>query len=117
MSAAGIAFGVELVNDSAPRLPALRIHASDNVAVATQPLSRGQLLTVDGISITVARDVSLGAKLALVPIPTGAKVLKYGEPIGSATHDIALGEYVHTHNLQSDYLATPAHSNNDGAEA
>jgi hypothetical protein len=35
-------------------------------------------------------------------------VIKYGAPIGSATRDIAPGEYVHTHNLKSDYLPTLA---------
>jgi hypothetical protein len=35
-------------------------------------------------------------------------VVKYGAPIGSATRDIGPGEYVHTHNVKSDYLPTLA---------
>jgi altronate dehydratase small subunit len=42
----------------------------------------------------------------LLAIPTGEKILEYGAPIGSATCDIRPGDYVHTHNLQSDYLPT-----------
>jgi hypothetical protein len=44
--------------------------------------------------------------VAARPIPAGAKVIKYGAVIGSATRDIAPGEVVHTHNLRSDYLPT-----------
>jgi hypothetical protein len=41
-----------------------------------------------------------------VPSATGAKIIKYGVPIGSATCEIAAGDHVHTHNLRSDYLPT-----------
>ena len=33
-------------------------------------------------------------------------LLKYGVSIGSALRDIAAGEHVHLHNMQSDYLPT-----------
>ena len=39
-------------------------------------------------------------------IAAGARIVKYGAPIGRATRDIAPGEYVHTHNMTSDYLPT-----------
>mgnify|MGYP001103041182 CR=1 FL=1 len=32
--------------------------------------------------------------------------MKYGAPIGRATRDIEAGEYIHTHNMASDYLPT-----------
>ncbi|MBC8329894.1 MAG: UxaA family hydrolase [Planctomycetes bacterium] len=92
--------------DAAPR--ALRIHADDNVAVVTAAMSAGERFEVDGVPLTAPRDLNLGAKIALRPIAAGAKVLKYGEPIGSAVVDIAAGEYVHVHNLRSDYLDHPA---------
>jgi hypothetical protein len=85
----------------------LHIHESDNLVVATRPLCSGDQVDVAGVAVTVRRDVSLGAKLALHSISRGEKVLKYGEPIGTATCDIATGEYIHTHNLTSDYLPTP----------
>jgi altronate dehydratase len=50
--------------------------------------------------------VPTGHKLALAPVAAGEKVVKYGSPIGSATRDIQPGEYVHLHNLRSDYLPT-----------
>ena len=50
-------------------------------------------------------DVPAGHKIALVDIPQGAAVVKYGYPIGVATADIRAGEFVHTHNLASALTA------------
>jgi altronate dehydratase small subunit len=87
-----------------PRL--LRLDPQDNVAVATSTMEAGQSLLIDGRLVTLPDRVPTGHKLALVPIAAGEKVVKYGSPIGSATCDIRPGDYVHTHNLKSDYLPT-----------
>ena len=87
-----------------PRL--LRLHAADNVLTVIAPLAAGQRLVIGGEEIAVAAALSLGHKVAALPIEAGEKVVKYGAPIGSATRAIARGEHVHTHNLQSDYLPT-----------
>ena len=58
----------------------LKIHPMDNVAV----------------------DIATGHKEALVDIPEGANVVKYGFPIGHATKDIKKGERVHTDNLKTN---------------
>lgn len=42
-----------------------------------------------------------GQKYALCAIAKGEAVIKYGFPIGTASADIAPGELVHTHNLQT----------------
>lgn len=98
-------------------IPALRIHPSDNVAVAVRALKAGERVAVEGVSFVLERPANLGAKLALRPIRAGEQVVKYGEPIGRATRDIAVGEHVHTHNLRSDYLPTrPGERATDGAE-
>jgi hypothetical protein len=47
-----------------------------------------------------AEDIELGHKIALVPIATGEKVFRYGEPIVQATRAIGRGEWVHVHNTQ-----------------
>lgn len=88
------------------RVQLLQIHPSDNVVVACQPLAAGQHIEVVGIKLTIPRDVSLGAKLAIQAIAPGEQVIKYGEPIGSATEAIRPGDYVHTHNLRGDTVAT-----------
>ena len=43
-----------------------------------------------------------GHKYALRDIKRGEDVIKYGNPIGHATCDIAAGEHVHTHNLKTN---------------
>jgi altronate hydrolase len=59
----------------------------------------GTDLSVDGLDIRAATDVPSGHKVALVDIPRGTHVRKYGEVIGVATDDIAAGSHVHVHNL------------------
>lgn len=87
-----------------PRL--LKLAPEDNVAAATTTIEAGESITLDGRLVAVPARVPTGHKVAVAPIAAGGKVIKYGAPIGSATQDIAPGEYVHTHNLASDYLPT-----------
>jgi altronate hydrolase len=87
-----------------PRL--LRLHANDNVVVAARTIETGERLAVGAAQVAVPVRIGVGYKLAADPISRGAKVIKYGVPIGSATQDIAPGEPVHVHNLRSDYLPT-----------
>lgn len=77
--------------------PLLKIHPSDNVAVALRDLHA--LEEFDGV--TAQGDVPRAHKLALAPIRAGSDVIKYGYPIGRATRDIAAGDHVHLHNLAS----------------
>jgi len=84
----------------------LRLSPDDNIGVATTTLEAGQTVACAGQPITLAQRIPTGHKLALVDIAAGQKVVKYGAPIGSASRAIAAGEYVHTHNMQSDYLPT-----------
>lgn len=85
-----------------PRL--LVLAPGDNIAVARQEIAAGTRLLLAGHTVLLGRDLGFGHKLALAAIPAGAKVIKYGAPIGSATTDIAVGDYVHNHNVASDYL-------------
>ena len=47
-----------------------------------------------------------GHKYALRDIRQGENVIKYGQPIGHATQDIAKGEHIHTHNLKTNLSGT-----------
>ena len=87
-----------------PRL--LQLAPEDNIAAAKTTLSPGETLLIGGVGVPVATRIPTGHKVALAAIPAGAKVIKYGAPIGSATRDIQPGDYVHTHNVTSDYLPT-----------
>jgi len=75
----------------------LKIQDHDNVAVALKPLTKGTV--VEGV--TLVNDVPPGHKIALTAIAQGQRVIKYGYPIGVAARDIAPGEHVHSHNVES----------------
>lgn len=81
---------------------ALQIHATDNVLIAMASVSAGDTVEFSGGAIRVAEDVPRGHKIAVVDIPEGADVIKYGYPIGHAMTAIAKGQWVHTHNLKTN---------------
>jgi hypothetical protein len=84
----------------------LRLASDDNICAARTAIDAGETILIDGREVTVPSDVPTGHKIAVRPIAVGEKIFKYGAPIGSATQPIAPGDYVHTHNLKSDYLPT-----------
>jgi len=84
----------------------MRLSPPDNVAVALRPLKSGETVTLDGVALTVSRNIAVGHKLAARAIAKGEIIVKYSCPIGTAICRIAPGEYVHTHNVESNYLPT-----------
>lgn len=80
----------------------LRITPQDNVAVALEPIIAGTPV----FGITARVDIPRGHKIALAPIPAGANVIKYGQPIGHATEAIEPGSWVHVHNLRTNLDGT-----------
>lgn len=70
----------------------------DSVAVALVPLKKGE----QAEGVTLAEDIEKGHKFALKPIKAGEQVIKYGEIIGRAVRDIAAGEHVHSHNMETN---------------
>src|SRR5436190_13412005 len=71
------------------------VHPEDDVAIALRPLTAGERLG----AVTARQDVPTGHKIAVRDVAAGAPVRKYGWPIGAASHAIAAGDHVHTHNL------------------
>jgi altronate dehydratase small subunit len=98
------------------------LNPKDNVATALRDLAAGERVVAvrdaaagpaGTIEVVLRQSIAFGHKLALVPIARGEPVLKYGEAIGLAGQDIAPGEHVHTHNVESqrgrgDLAARPA---------
>ena len=82
------------------------LHPDDNVLVCIAPIAQGDRLTIDGRNITAPRRVAVGHKVARYALKPGDKVLKYGAPIGSMTEPAEPGEWVHMHNMKSDYIAS-----------
>jgi len=98
----------------------LRLHHGDPVALARRELEPGTELDGAGRGVTVRDPVPHGHKVALTDIAAGDQVLKYGQPIGIATQDIAAGEHVHEHNLRSlsrEGIPVPAQRGQGGAVA
>jgi altronate hydrolase len=82
-------------------VPFIRLNPNDNVAVAGVNMSAGTHLEVEGLTIAIREAIDAGHKFALVDIPEGGQVIKYGEVIGRARRSIQNGEHVHQHNLES----------------
>ncbi|MGX9848935.1 UxaA family hydrolase [Limimaricola litoreus] len=75
-----------------PRL--LTLHPQDNVAIALGDIAPGET-----DAPPLLQSVKQGHKVATTPIRAGENVLRYGQIIGQAKADIAVGEHVHVHNL------------------
>lgn len=79
-----------------------RVAPEDDVATALRPLQSGEAVSLGGEVVTLREAVPFGHKAAVRGVAAGQLVRKYGWPIGRATRDIAPGDHVHTHNLQTD---------------
>jgi arabinonate dehydratase len=90
---------------SAPAESVLLLQPDDDVAVATRDLAAGTKLTIGSAEIALPRRVARSHKVAVRAVPKGSPVHKYGQSIGRATADIAVGEHVHVHNLAMDDAA------------
>jgi altronate dehydratase small subunit len=67
----------------------------------------GDKLTIVGksvdLDVELKEEVNEGHKVACRDIKAGEAVLKYGVAIGFALRDIKLGQWVHFHNIQSNF--------------
>ncbi len=81
--------------------PLVRLHPEDNIAIAKRFVAKDVVLRFahEGSVLTTKDAIDLGHKMALVAIPKGQPVRKFGQMIGFATEDIAPGDWVHSHNL------------------
>jgi len=84
---------------------ALIIDEKDTVAVMIEPVKQGETvafaLNNESREITAISDVPIYHKIAVQAMKKGEPVVKYGEHIGVAGKDIAVGEHVHVHNVES----------------
>lgn len=85
------------------KITAMVLNPRDNVGVALMDLQLGtQLhLKVNGreIRVKLTEPIAYQHKFSIVYIDSGSKIIKYGEVIGEATHDIEAGQHVHIHNM------------------
>ena len=84
------------------------LHPDDNILVCVAHIYEGDEVVIDGQPVVITRDIEVGHKLARRALSAGDKIYRYGAPIGSMTQAVSLGEHVHMHNMQSDYI--PSHT-------
>ena len=82
----------------------ITMNPDDNCATALVDTSKDSQIQIREVSIIVNQNIPLGHKIALADIRKGDLVKKYGHVIGIATKDIKKGDWIHTHNLTSQYL-------------
>ncbi|MBP6996735.1 MAG: UxaA family hydrolase [Phycicoccus sp.] len=92
--------------DDDPRV--LRLSPGDQVVIARGPIPAGATLVLQGRQVTTTMDIPVGFKLAADDLAAGTVVHRAGVRIGRLTADVALGQLVHLHNLESLYLRTHA---------
>lgn len=83
---------------------AIVLHATDNVGTLIDGAHAGDACTLQGEAtgeVRLLQDVPFGHKLCVRATPVGADVVKYGQVIGKASRALAVGEHVHTHNVES----------------
>jgi len=89
------------------KMQAIVIDGKDNVAtIVGGTLRKGASIQTQvgkkRATLRARAGIPPGHKVALSPISKGEAVMKYGESIGSATRDIAKGDHVHVHNIESN---------------
>jgi altronate dehydratase small subunit len=77
------------------------MHADDTVATALTALNPGRSIDYDGRNVVVSEEINFGHKFALEPMAVDDMVFKYGEVIGRAIEPVAVGDWVHVHNVES----------------
>src|SRR5262245_41478920 len=86
-----------------PNGTVLLLNEKDNVAVARLPIAEGAVVVTNGHKVTARENIAPGHTITLKPILAEATITKYGESNGSATREIAPGEWAHTHNVAPDF--------------
>ncbi|MCD8215676.1 MAG: altronate dehydratase family protein [Clostridiales bacterium] len=80
----------------------IKLNNNDNVVVAIADIKAGEVIC----GVTAAEDIARGHKMALVDIPEGENVIKYGYPIGHTTENVSKGKWIHSHNLKTNLSST-----------
>jgi altronate hydrolase len=84
---------------------AILLKPEDDVAIARRELAAGTVLEDGAARIEARVDIKPGHKIARRAVRQGDPVRRYGQVIGFATQDIAVGDHVHSHNLDIGELA------------
>lgn len=79
----------------------------DNVATFIREVDEGETVDItvgdDVRAVMISDDIPFGHKVALTDIDEGETIYKYGVSIGYASQDIKAGDWIHVHNVDSNY--------------
>ena len=84
----------------------IKINPADSVVVCLVAMQQGQIIDVDGRTITLSQDVPAGHKVLIKDTPAGTDIIKYGYPIGHAKEDLKAGDWVNENNLKTNLSGT-----------
>jgi len=83
------------------------INQKDNVAVAFVNLNKNDVIEINvdnqRKTFVLLDHIPTGHKFCIKEIQNGNSVIKFGEVIGHAVEDIHEGQWVHDHNIQTNY--------------
>ena len=84
----------------------LKINPADSVVVCLEPKKKGEVIEVDGRTITVNQDTPAGHKVLIKDVAEGENIIKYGYPIGHAMQAMKAGDWVNENNLKTNLSGT-----------
>ncbi|KIA94397.1 UxaA family hydrolase [Flavobacterium sp. KMS] len=80
----------------------IKVHPTDNVAVALVNLSAGEVINFEGEDITIKTDVKMKHKIALSDFASGEKIIMYGVLVGRASQTIVKGDVLTISNVKHE---------------
>lgn len=80
----------------------IKVHPTDNVAVALVNLTAGEVIDFEGESVAIESDVKMKHKIAMVPFDIGDRIIMYGVLVGKASARIERGGLLSTANVKHE---------------
>jgi altronate hydrolase len=80
----------------------IKVHPTDNVAVALVNLTAGEVIDFEGESVAIESDVKMKHKIAMVPFNIGDRIIMYGVLVGKASARIERGGLLSTANVKHE---------------
>ena len=94
----------------------LKINQADSVVVCLEPKKQGDVIEIDGKTITVNQDTPAGHKVLIKDVAQGEDIIKYGYPIGHAMQALKAGDWVNENNLKTNLSGTLEYTYNPVSE-
>jgi len=87
---------------------AVMVNPGDNVVTVVADVAEAEEVTygagAEAGKVTAIEAIPFGHKIAISRIGKGEDIIKYGEIVGQAATDIAVGQWIHTHNTIETYV-------------